>query len=223
MSRTVGIIVACLIVACLIGTVVAWKLAFPTYTHRYRLTIVVSIDGEVHTGSSVIEVSYIGQPSLGGASPFFPVVRGQATFVDLGQRGAIVAALHPGTIQDGASDANFLAMRAYKISEGFDSYRTISQQVGRQQLASDNMPRLIWFPNVADPKSAQQFADITSLFGPTAQLTGYLEITGDPIVIDIDKKLPWYNQMASSQKPNGVLTRPGEFQLIYNMFVGEGS
>jgi hypothetical protein len=224
--RALKIVAAC-IVGLIGGSVVLYKLAYPDYRHRYRLTLAIETDGKVHTGSSVMEVIYQGQPYVPGVGSYIPHVRGQGVFVDLGKYGAIVAALHPGTIQNGSTGANALAMKAYRVSGGYDSYRTIGQQKGRRKLEPDNMPLLIWFQDVNDPARARVIKqeEIPVLFKPTARLvSAHVEITSDPIVIDIDKKLPWYPELAKRQRKGGVIGRPNEIQpLGYNMFVGEGS
>jgi hypothetical protein len=38
-----------------VGISAACEVMYPTYMHRYRLTIEVDVDGMVHRGSSVIE------------------------------------------------------------------------------------------------------------------------------------------------------------------------
>jgi hypothetical protein len=86
------------------------------------------------------------------------------------------------------------------------------------------LPRLVWLANVTDEKSARALAvgDLTELFGPTARLdAAFVEITSDPIVIDIDRKLPWYRALADRQK-NGIITGP-HFELVYSMFVRDQS
>jgi hypothetical protein len=86
------------------------------------------------------------------------------------------------------------------------------------------MPGLIWFSNVEDEKSARvvTVGEIPSLFGPTARLdAAFIEITTDPIVIDIDQKLPWYRALAERQKGHLVITKPGDFTLSYSAFIGE--
>jgi putative lipase involved disintegration of autophagic bodies len=62
------------VAASVIGATVVWQVAFPTYTHRYRLTVSIEIDGQVHTGSSVIEIAYVGQPKLPNVGAFAPAV-----------------------------------------------------------------------------------------------------------------------------------------------------
>jgi hypothetical protein len=202
---------------------VVWHTAFPSYSHRYRLTVSVEVDGEIHSGSSVIEVTWRGQPEIGDVGAFYPSTRGQAAFVDMGRHGAIVAALLPGQAGTRSTDAKYLAMKAYGVTEGYDAYRRIAQQNGRRDLKTDNMPLLIWFENPADPTTARVIdpSALSNTLGPTAHLAAaYVEITSAPIVIDIDKKLPWYPELARRQKSQGVLSYPGKFELIYSMFVG---
>lgn len=226
--KTLGIIAA--VLALLVGGVVVWWKVNYTYTYRYRLTLAIEVDGKVHTGSSVIEVVWEtgpGQSSfLGGVQP---IVRGQGVFIDLGPRGAVVATFLTGERSekpDGSQAAIWLAARAFDNKSTKKELPELERLQGRRDLTPDNMPRLIWFSDISDPKTARKFKvdDIPTLFGPGARLAAaYVEITRDPIVIDIDKKLPWYSMLASQQKARGVLSRPGEFQLIYSMFVGGGS
>lgn len=213
-----------IILAGLVCAVVAWKVVFPTYTHRYRLTISIEVDGQVHTGSSVIEIAYVRQPELPSVGDFAPPrVRGQAPFVDLEQYGAVVAALHPGAIRNGSSNVTYLAMKAYGVGGGYEAYRTIAQQRGRRDLSADNMPLLIWFEKVGDPTTAQVLdpRDFSSKLGPDARLhAAYVEITDDPIQVDIDKKLPWYPELAERQRGNPPIQYPGHLELLRDLFVG---
>lgn len=93
--RTLGIVAVC--TAALIGGAVAWwKINYPTYIYRYRLTIALEVDGKVHTGSSVIEVIWKGGPEFGDVGPYHPNVRGQGVWIDLGSRGIAIATMgHP--------------------------------------------------------------------------------------------------------------------------------
>ena len=80
--RTFGIIVLCVVLV--IGGGVAWcKLAYPTYTYRYRMTVEVMVDGAIRSGSSVIEVQIHTQPNLLANPTIVPKVRGEAVLVDL--------------------------------------------------------------------------------------------------------------------------------------------
>jgi len=211
-------------VALIAGVVVAYKVIYPTYSHRYRLTLAIEVDGQVHTGSSVIEVRFKRQPRfLPDVAEYAIGVHGQAALVDLGPHGVIVAALHPGTIENGPVRAAYLALIAYGM-RGSDDYPKMAAQTGRRELP--RMPLLIWFSDITDPNTARAItsADFPGLFGPSARLKeASVEITQEPVVIDLDKKLPWYKALAEQQKSRGVLGRPNHLQLVYSMFIGEGS
>jgi hypothetical protein len=225
--RTLGKIALC--VALIVGAFFIWlHFAYPVYSYRYRLTIAIQTDGEPHSGSSVIEVQWVGQPKLGQAPPFYPYVHGQGVFVDIGKRGAIVATLITGdtSVFTGARavDAMYLAARAFGNNSSSDNIPQLPSLTGRRDLAPDNMPRLLWFPNVANADSARiiRAEDIPTVFGPNARLmAAYVEITRNPIVIDIDKKLPWYKELVDRQKGHLNISYPGQLQLMYNMFVSE--
>ena len=209
--------------ALFVGAVVAaYKFAFPTYTHRYRLVVTIQIDDRSYTGSSVIEVRWIGQPKFGDASPFIPAVAGEAAVVELPGHRAVIAALRGGVSEfDRSINASLLAIQAFQLS-GFEGYREITKQTGRRELSPDNMPLLLWLSDIADPKTARPIttAHIPELVGPNARLASVsIEMTGDPVAIDIDRKLPWLKALRAEEK-NGVLSRPGVFKLVHEMFVG---
>jgi hypothetical protein len=231
MTRTRWIIAAC------VTGIVAWCwLSFPTYTHRYRLTIAVEVDGQVHSGSSVIEVRYRFWPQfiagLSGGSQYASNIGGQAVLVELGTRGALVASLLSYTDR-AAVNAQYLALRALtpmpRMPEGGyvvtrDRLSDLSKAQGRVDLAPGNLPEFIWFRDITDPSTAKpvKAADFAAVIGAGARLSSaQLELTHDPIVVDIDKELPWYDALEKSQKTHGINTVQGKFQIAYNMFVGD--
>ena len=64
--------------------------------------------------------------------------------------------------------------------------------------------------------------DFPKLIGPTARITeAYVEITKDALSFDLEKKLPWYRELAARQKRGGILGHPQRLILAYNMFVQE--
>jgi hypothetical protein len=218
------LLLAALLLVTLYG---CFKIVFPSYANRFRLTIAVNIDGQTYTGSSVIEVRWQDQKILPASVPYAPSIRGQAVFIDLGQRGAVVAALNTGerSAGDNSVGVEELAQRAFSTRTHDIEVPDLPGLTGRRDLAPDNMPRLIWFNNVDDERSAHVFTtkDLPGLFGPTARLdAAFIEITTDPIVVDIDRKLPWYRALADRQKGHLLILQP-VFQLKYNMFVGESS
>ena len=42
--------------AAIVAGFVLYKINYPTYTYRYRMTVNVEVDGQMRSGSSVIEV-----------------------------------------------------------------------------------------------------------------------------------------------------------------------
>jgi hypothetical protein len=205
------------------------------FAYRYRLHLAISIDGKVSTGSSVVEVVWQCGRSYGNKrnelGPCHPSLGGQAALVDLGSRGVVVAALHTGEniepVPDGAISAVWLCGNAFGNSSTNEELPTLPQLVGRRNLVPSNFPRLVWFPKPADPGTATKVTvqTVASIVDPTARVTeAYVEITRDPIVIDIPIKLPWFTELRRLQESGkGPASKAGRFQLVYNMFVGENS
>jgi hypothetical protein len=208
--------------------VVIFKSNFYSYSYRYRLHLSLEVGGKVHTGSSVIEVVWGCGPKIAGLGRCAPSLGGQAAVIDLGSRGVVVAALHNGETppSDGAIDAVWFGAAAFGNKSTNDELPALPRLSGRRDLSPDNFPRLIWFSNPADPKSAKKITvgDVANVIDPTARFTeAFVEITRDPIVVDIANKLPWYPELKLAQKGKGILSEQRQFQLIYNMFVGENS
>ena len=75
---------------------ISFKIVFPTYHYRYRMTVEIEANGQVHTGTGVIGVSAVNQTALEGLLASFDMnYWGQAPVVDLGKDGVIVAILRP--------------------------------------------------------------------------------------------------------------------------------
>jgi hypothetical protein len=220
-ARNIGVITA--IAVLVLIALYWWK--YPNYTYRYRLAIAIEVDGEIHSGSSVIEVIWVGQPDY-GVGRFHPRVRGQATFIDLGSHGAVVATLYNGesyrAASDGAVNALWLAANAFGNKSSDNELPSLPRLRGRKDLTPNNMPRLIWLRNVADLGSAGKLRilDIPTILGANARLVAaYVEITQDPIVIDIDKKLPWYKALNGPFGGLVIQVKPG-LSVFKEMFIG---
>jgi hypothetical protein len=220
-----------ILVALIAVAVVVFKVNHPTYSYRYRLQISLSVDGKVHTGSSVIEVTWECGPKIADSGPCGPSdLRGQAALIDLGDHGVVVATLRTGDtispVPDGAIDAVFLCANAFGNRSTYEELPALPRLTGRRNLSPENFPRLVWFPNRADQKSVKKITvgDVANSLDPTARFTkAFCEITNDPIVVNIADKLPWYPALEREQKGRGITSFPGRFQLVYNMFVGERS
>jgi hypothetical protein len=208
----------------------AYNLIYPDYTYRYRLELTLELDGKPYTGSSVIEVRWIGGPSIShqGAYAASGFVYGQAPLIDLGTRGILIVGLinaDSGSPHD-AVPALFLGAAAFGNDSSYKKLPSLVRETGRRDLKPDNWPRLMWLPDRLDRTSARKIApeEIESVFGPGARFTSaFAEMTSDPIMIDIDKKLPWYRVWADGyrRQPLAIYDRPGIVTLRPNMLIGD--
>jgi hypothetical protein len=220
-----------ILLALIVAVVVIYKVNFPTYSYRYRLQVSLSVDDKVYTGSSVIDVVWECGPKITGLGRCAPSLGGQAALVDLGARGVVVATLRTGEnispIPDGAVDAVWLCANAFGIRSNNEDLPALPNLTGRRDLSPSNLPRLVWFSNPADMESARKITvqNVASIVDPAVRFNeAFVEITRDPVVIDIPQKLPWFSGLKRLQtNGNGILSKSGQFQLIYNMFVGENS
>ena len=198
-------------VVVLVATVTAWYTwSFPTVSYRYRLTVSVEADGRVHTGSSVIEAQYRFNPQwatgLFNGVQYRPKVIGQAVFIDMGARGALIAArtMH---------QSDLLVPRAYEPADWRrrgrgvpitrQTIEEISQKHGLIELTPDNLPAFYWISDPADLTTEKRVEpdQFASVIGHSARLVSVqIEITHDPVVINIDKKLTACALPASSPK-----------------------
>jgi len=64
-----------------VGLFAVYKLSYPTHTHRYRITVNVDVDGQLHSGSSGINRK---AKILPDAPPYAFESVGEAVFVDMG-------------------------------------------------------------------------------------------------------------------------------------------
>jgi hypothetical protein len=194
-----------IIVAVMIALFVAYHAAFPTYTYRYRLTVGVDVGGVTRTGSGVIEVKTQIQPK-GIGNPTSSSVRGEAVAVDLGSRGAlfvlITAAGSTRTADNIAPIAFGKRIRLNCERTGCDYrgfYQTLSQSRMSADLAPRDLPWMVTFHNLADPKSVVhvQPDNFTAAFGPGVDLKyATLELTSDPVSTGaVTAKLPWLSDL----------------------------
>jgi hypothetical protein len=216
--------------ALMVAAVVVFKLSFATYSYRYRLQFSLSIDGQVHTGSSVVEVAWECGPKITGLGQCGASLRGQAAAIDLGPRGVVIAALVNGendvSARDGATNAIWLCADAFggiKSNADLPKLRKLS---GKRDLIAPNLPRFIWFKNPDDPTTATKLLaqDVPAAFGGATRFAGAsVAITGDPIVIDINRKFPWFQSWSDNYPSRGPIYLPSGLALSRYMLVGDAS
>lgn len=175
---------------------VSWQLAYPTYTHHYRLTLEFQVDGRPVSGSSVYEVYARRQPKLltdlGAISGF----RGEATVVDLGRHGKLFAILASGRFGELASNHEYYALDAFKdlLPDTFERFQKIRTITGKREIQLRTPPTLVKFTDSNDPTTAfsSRLSDVSQFFEPEVSfLRATVEITNAQVTWQIDRHLPW--------------------------------
>ncbi|KRR02605.1 hypothetical protein [Bradyrhizobium valentinum] len=198
--------------------VVLYKLKYPTYSYRYRMTVNVEVDGQLRSGSSVIEVSVSKQPVfLPGVNPLEYAERGEAAFVDLGNGRNIVALLASGPFAEGHAYPAFLVPKHFKMNL-FDDHQlaSLSELRGKWELEPDNLPTLVTFASSTDPATVKLISvdQIEQTFGPGVRWRGVtIEMTTDAITAAIEARLPWVAKFTAGLSGSSVALSPGKFTL----------
>ena len=196
-------VIGAIITAFIVAAIVSYKMAYPSVTVRYRLTLEAQVDGELKAASGVREVTYTKQPELAGQHELSIGSRGEAITLDLGSRGTLFALLKAGA--DGRSGAEWIVLRAFGFDGGSlprpvkEGVKQVSRLSGKRELPLDSLPMLVRFRDINEPKTVERVnpLNIGERFGPNAKLVrATLEIVpaGEPITRGIEKKLSWLPQ-----------------------------
>ena len=184
------------IIAAILVSVVAFVwLSFPTHTFRYRLTLDTSVDGQLRSGSGIFEISLQEKPDWFPANgSVTPSVKGEAVVVDLGSKGLLFALLTGDPLRN-SSPAYELASSTFSDPKGLSATLwKIKASIGRVDVPLNNLPLLVRFGDLADPKSVARVDpnDLAASFGPGVKLVrATIEITDDPVTTGIEKRLGW--------------------------------
>ena len=223
------------IVAALVAlAIVAYGVAYPSLTLRYRLTLEAEVDGKPKTGSGVIEVIYSKQPEFASGRDRVSSRRGEAVVLDLGERGTLFALLKAGS--DNRSIPESIVLRAFNfpggafpgptVEAGFNQIRKLS---GKRELPLTSLPLLVRFRDLNDPMTAEKVdpIDIASSFGAGTRLvratleivpTGLwplnsFGITGEPITKGIEQRLAWFKALRGKYLHGGGSARGAPLEL----------
>ena len=188
------------------------------FSYRYRLTLEIETPEGIKTGSGVFQCNttssedspFKGFRGAGGR------LTGEAISVDLGTRGLLFVLLS----KSDKSTANIYALelpviltnRAGLASDGrlakpkryefFTDYmREVAAVPGKLDVAPDELPTLVRFTNIDDPKSVEKVdpANLAAFFGPGVSWRSItIEITGDPVTTGIEKRLVWVDSLKGS-------------------------
>lgn len=196
----------------IIGAFALYKLSYPTYSCRYRMTVTVEVEGQLRSGSSVIEYWMSKQPRLPIFNPYQTGVSGEAVFVDLGEQRNVVALLASGLNAEKAGYPEGVIRSHFTKPNDFDRYAaSLSSLRGSWELSSGDLPTLVTFSNASDPATIKVIrADqLEQVFGPGVRWRGVrIEMTTEAVTNEIESRLPWVSKLGGS-----ISFTPGKFTL----------
>jgi hypothetical protein len=192
-----------IIAAVIGGLVLAYKIAYPTMVYKYRMTVEVEVNGEIKSGSSVIEVDrYLTPKWLPGGGMRISHVYGDAVFVDLGSGRNVIAAL---SVRGGRPSWATAEHWPNWIKGPDGRTATFPMPLRRTALIGD-LPMFVTFTGINNPMtllrvSPEQFETI---LGSGIKLKGvYVETTRDPITRSIAQHLPWFKNWPTGRTLSG--------------------
>jgi hypothetical protein len=178
-----------------------------TESYRYKLTLAVNTPDGVKRGSSVVELLFfdVSIPARGTMHK----LSGEALYLDLGPgRRPLIALLtsqlHPkfgkdqSWSRDGGPTDNLL-LRLYGVTvpastSALGYVATIARMRGAHEITANDLPDLVTFADINDPKSVIEIDpnDLQATLGAGISWNEIaFEITGEPITKGIELKLPW--------------------------------
>jgi hypothetical protein len=188
---------------------------------RYKLTLSVETPEGVKSGFSVVELD-AGDVTIPGRGTMSRAT-GEAVYVDLGEGARpIVAVMVPYRPErggfkwgDGKPDIDGL-LRLYgepaKSEETLiDRIRRLARLRGPRMLTADDLPDLVTFADINDPKSVRWVDphDLPAALGRDVKWNSItIEVTNEPVTTGIEKKLPWLKGLGTTL--NGKTLHPIE-------------
>lgn len=208
---------------------IAWFLAFPSVTLRYRLTLEAQVDDRTVVGSGVIQVTYEKNAQfLGASAEITHWAKGEAVVLDLGSSGVLFALLKEG--DHTRSGADYIVPLAFGLpygAVGVRDFARLRDLAGRVDLPFDRLPLMVRFRDINDPKTVQRVDpnNLASTFGAGVFLTRvtlelvpagiwpfhWLWFTGEPISRGLDLRLPW---LATWKRRGGTISGQFSFSSV---------
>ena len=216
--RVFGIIIG-LIAACVVSFIIWYKIACPTYTYRYRMTVEVLVDGQVKSGSSVIEVNVSKQPKIGSAPAQVSRVKGEAIFVDLGKGRNVVALLASGPYAKDVDYPYNVVPALFHLTFDDPDLARLSQLHGGKDIPANFLPTFVTFADVNDAGTARVINpdELALAFGPGANLRARVEITDAPVTREIERQLPFLKTRVKELR-SIIDNMPPRFQPHFHLF-----
>jgi hypothetical protein len=178
--------------AVVVAGVVGYKIGYPTHTYRYRMTVNVEVDGQMRSGSSVIEVKVIEQPAI-IINPIQHRTKGEAVFIDLGGQRSLVALLASGEAATNVNFPDFVVPQQFR-SELKGRLASLPSLRGSRELDGKNLPTLVTFsdPNNSATWRVIHYDQLEQVFGRNVHWrNAVIEMTNDPVTRSLEARLPF--------------------------------
>ena len=218
------------IAAVLIGV---WFYLFPTYHHRYKMTVEIEADGAVHTGVGMVDVRAQWQEAfarlIAGDKVTYSVT-GRAALVDLGKKGVVLALLEsPGGLNYSPEPPapEHVALIAYYGPQWWldvkRKLKAIPSERSSKTLDESAYPVFVWLP---DPKKREgavpvQPRDMPRVIDSSVHLKSVkIEMTNAAFIDELFVKLPWLATQRDHEIKNMTLVDPRNFKLVARQLLG---
>jgi hypothetical protein len=176
-----------------------------SYTFYFKMTLTALFNGDEHIGSTIIKGRWVDTLGVGDVSErWVGHFTGDAIFIDLGSRRALIGLLGPVGNQPAAfgisnglllSIARSIAPASVAgAGDGSQVFEALKGFRGEQEMPKKNYPVMAYLEDVDDIQSAQiVYPEPENAFGPTVGVSGFsLALTDGPASSGLAGRLPWY-------------------------------
>jgi hypothetical protein len=179
-----------------------YKIKYPTYTYRYRMTVEIDAGGQTRSGSSVIEVTVTRVPQiLTEVGPYERSVEGQAIFIDLPGGKNIVALLASGAVGETGFSVDIIPRVFKEPNARAPKVEDLPDLRGRRELTKEQMPTLVTVSDPNDARTARvvDVDDLGSTLGVHLRSIS-VEMTKAAVTpIDMERHLPFLNKLCEGR------------------------
>ncbi len=172
-----------------------WLYFFPSYSWHQKMTVEVKVDGQIYSGSSVVDMRVSGNPDFGivpGVRSYG--LRGEAVVVELPGDRYLFALLTFNVFDTGRVFHDLVGGVVSEPEKGWASRIRDVEEV--RDIAPQDYPLLVTFTDINDPKTVQKVdpENLGATLGPGVSLKRItLEITDEPVTEGkIEQVLGWW-------------------------------
>ncbi|MDH5587790.1 MAG: hypothetical protein OEZ05_14320 [Nitrospirota bacterium] len=187
-----------LIVVLVLGMGTLGYCFFNSYSWHQKMTIEVEVDGQLYSGSSVVEVQ-VGQSDPITERLGYPLAfgaRGEAAFVELPGKRYLFALLDGGPPDSGPQTNALNIFKDELPSKGMERFAILSESQFKRDIPRSHYPLLVTFTDITDPTTVKKVdpANLAVIFGSGVSMKRLtLEITDEPVTEGkIESVLGWY-------------------------------